>query len=102
MKNSKYTWKTCRQSGIPQNDSWGSREWRRYEERQARRRTRKEAQEEAKAELTISIGEDLFWFAAGVFLLWHMAHGKWWAGALYLAFGIVRYVRNHPKEQQQS
>lgn len=37
MKNAIETWHTEKFGHIPSRDSWGSREWRRYEEREKKR-----------------------------------------------------------------
>lgn len=54
MKNSKFTWKNYRQPGVPGQAYWGSREWRRYEERQKRKR-RKQHPYNVEGSLTADI-----------------------------------------------
>lgn len=94
MKNVKLGWKNQRQPGIPSNQCWGSREWRRYEERQEkaaeRRRTRKEAQDAA---LTVAFTASILSIAKILLLIglgWSALHGNRWATLAIAGWAVYR------------
>lgn len=77
MKNAIYTYGNQRQPGIPGQVHWSTRERRRYEERQARRKKKSDP-----GEITISIN------------LWSVLRGAL-AGAAFLTLVILGFLGNH-------
>lgn len=94
MKNAKMSWKDYRQPGIPSSGNWGTREWRRFEERQ-NRKTRQQAQAEAEDVMTagclLSLGKLAVLCFLGYFALFQS--NKWAtlaiaAWAVFRSFGV--------------